>query len=348
MRRAAARRRIADAHQRGDAPGAKIVAGYARRRRTPSRSPASIGCHLHQRRPNAAPDVHHRWKPFARAATPKASQRRSHRETISQASSAASRRPRSSCSRRRRCAGSARRAASRCSVQDRAGRRPAAAAWRVARSVTRIAGRRAAGRLNGVFTTFGANTPQLYLDIDRTKARMLNVPLDRRLRHAAGQSRRRLRQRLQRLRAHLSGAGAGRRAVPRRSREHPAAKVRNATGELVPLGIARRHQGDGRPATCAALQHVHAVRSRADPQAGVAPARPRHHGGDWPSAAAGRHRLRVDRARLPGAGGGQHGDLHFRAVRCCSSSWCWRRQYESWTLPLAIILSCRCAVLSRA
>jgi len=28
-----------------------------------------------------------------------------------------------------------------------------------------------------VFTTFGANTPQIYLDIDRTKARMLDVPL---------------------------------------------------------------------------------------------------------------------------------------------------------------------------
>jgi hydrophobic/amphiphilic exporter-1 (mainly G- bacteria), HAE1 family len=31
--------------------------------------------------------------------------------------------------------------------------------------------------LSRVFTTFGANTPQVYLEIDRTKARMLNVPL---------------------------------------------------------------------------------------------------------------------------------------------------------------------------
>src|SRR5215211_3617329 len=31
--------------------------------------------------------------------------------------------------------------------------------------------------LSRVFTTFGANTPQIYLEIDRTKARMLNVPL---------------------------------------------------------------------------------------------------------------------------------------------------------------------------
>lgn len=31
--------------------------------------------------------------------------------------------------------------------------------------------------LTGVFTTFSANTPQVYLDIDRTKAQMLNVPM---------------------------------------------------------------------------------------------------------------------------------------------------------------------------
>jgi HAE1 family hydrophobic/amphiphilic exporter-1 len=32
-------------------------------------------------------------------------------------------------------------------------------------------------KLERVFTTFGVNTPQIYLEIDRTKARMLNVPL---------------------------------------------------------------------------------------------------------------------------------------------------------------------------
>jgi HAE1 family hydrophobic/amphiphilic exporter-1 len=45
------------------------------------------------------------------------------------------------------------------------------------------ASRELIGRSNGneklarVFTTFGANTPQIYLEIDRSKARMLNVPL---------------------------------------------------------------------------------------------------------------------------------------------------------------------------
>ena len=32
-------------------------------------------------------------------------------------------------------------------------------------------------RLSRVFTTFGANTPQIFLEIDRVKARMLGVPL---------------------------------------------------------------------------------------------------------------------------------------------------------------------------
>jgi len=36
---------------------------------------------------------------------------------------------------------------------------------------------RADQRLTGVFTTFSASTPQIFLEIDRTKARMLNVPI---------------------------------------------------------------------------------------------------------------------------------------------------------------------------
>ncbi|HRE32836.1 MAG TPA: efflux RND transporter permease subunit, partial [Candidatus Berkiella sp.] len=31
--------------------------------------------------------------------------------------------------------------------------------------------------LTGIYTTFTANTPQVFLDIDRAKARMLNVPI---------------------------------------------------------------------------------------------------------------------------------------------------------------------------
>ena len=59
-------------------------------------------------------------------------------------------------------------------VQDRAGHGPRALQEATDRLVD-------AGRsdpaLTGVFSTFRASTPQLYADIDRVKANMLNVPL---------------------------------------------------------------------------------------------------------------------------------------------------------------------------
>src|SRR3712207_1664396 len=60
------------------------------------------------------------------------------------------------------------------SVQDRAGEglRPLLAAANEA-----IGRANRDPRLSRVFTTFGTNTPQIFLEIDRVKARMLNVPL---------------------------------------------------------------------------------------------------------------------------------------------------------------------------
>src|SRR3712207_9438927 len=60
------------------------------------------------------------------------------------------------------------------SVQDRAGEglRPLLAAANEA-----IGRANRDPRLSRVFTTFGANTPQIFLEIDRVKARMLAVPL---------------------------------------------------------------------------------------------------------------------------------------------------------------------------
>ena len=40
-----------------------------------------------------------------------------------------------------------------------------------------IGGARRNPNLLGVFTTFTAGSPQIFLDIDRTKAQMLNVPI---------------------------------------------------------------------------------------------------------------------------------------------------------------------------
>ena len=64
--------------------------------------------------------------------------------------------------------------------------------------------------LTQVFSLFETSTPQLYLDIDRTKAQMLGINVARRIRRAADLYRLGLRQRLQSVRAHLPRDRAGR------------------------------------------------------------------------------------------------------------------------------------------
>ena len=86
-----------------------------------------------------------------------------------------SRRRSSSRSRRRRFAASASAAASRCRSQDRGDvGRDDAAAGRAARSSTPPAASRSLAALN---TTFRPGVPQLYVDIDREKVKLLDVPL---------------------------------------------------------------------------------------------------------------------------------------------------------------------------
>ena len=85
--------------------------------------------------------------------------------------------PSCSCSRRRPCPASAPAAASRCYVQDRAGPRPPRArSRRPGRSPARPT---QTPGLVQVFTLFNTATPQVYADIDRTKAEMLGVPITR-------------------------------------------------------------------------------------------------------------------------------------------------------------------------
>ena len=64
--------------------------------------------------------------------------------------------------------------------------------------------------LAGVFTTYGASTPQVYLKLDRERAETLGVVDRRYLQRAADDDGRHLRQRLQPLRPHLAGQGPGR------------------------------------------------------------------------------------------------------------------------------------------
>jgi multidrug efflux pump subunit AcrB len=69
--------------------------------------------------------------------------------------------------------------------------------------------------LERVFTTYNANTPQLYLDIDREKLQTLGVDLSDVLQRAAIRARQLLRQRLQPVRPNLAGADPGRGIRPR-------------------------------------------------------------------------------------------------------------------------------------
>jgi multidrug efflux pump subunit AcrB len=87
-----------------------------------------------------------------------------------------------------------------------------------------------------VFSFFETSTPQLYLDIDRTKAQMLGDQRAGRVQRAADLYRLVLRQRLQPVRPHLPRHRAGRERLPPRSQgraQHPGAQH---NGDTVPLG----------------------------------------------------------------------------------------------------------------
>ena len=108
--------------------------------------------------------------------------------------------------------------------------------------------------LAGVFSSFNINVPQLYADLDRTKAHAAGRRRAGRVRHHADLSGLALCQRLQPLRPHLRGDRPGRHAVPLARRTISCAcRPATSTGEMVPLGaIVRRHAKPPAPtAPCA-------------------------------------------------------------------------------------------------
>ena len=81
-----------------------------------------------------------------------------------------------------------------------------------------------APELAGVFTSCQVNVPQLYADIDRTKARQLGVPVTDVFDTMQIYLGSLYVERLQQVRPHLLGARAGRCAVPRARRGHRPAE----------------------------------------------------------------------------------------------------------------------------
>ena len=158
----------------------------------------------------------------------------------------------------------------------------------------------------------------------RSRAREeLRRGADRRLRDAAGLSRLALRERLQSLRADLSGQRAGRVGVPSAARADPPSRDAQRERRDGAAGIA----GDGvaqlRARSGDALQRLSGRRdqrrSRARIQLGAGAGRDRRrpaHG-----AAAG-HDLRVDRAGVSGTARGQHDAASCSRSACCSSTSC--------------------------
>ena len=96
--------------------------------------------------------------------------------------------------------------------------------------------------LGGVQTLWRANVPQLYVDVDREKAKALGVPLDEVFNTLAATLGTLLRQRLQQVRPHLAGADVGRAAA---TASAPTTSARSTCardkGEMVPLSaLAQR------------------------------------------------------------------------------------------------------------
>ena len=108
-----------------------------------------------------------------------------------------------------------------------------------------------------VNSSFRPGVPQLYVDIDRVKVKTLDVPLTRGVRHAADVPGLGLCERLQQVRPHLPGARAGRARVPRSSRDDiERLEVRNARGQMIPLGSVAEGRAIVRSADHSPLQPV--------------------------------------------------------------------------------------------
>jgi HAE1 family hydrophobic/amphiphilic exporter-1 len=197
-----------------------------------------------------------------------------------------------------------------------------------------------------VFSTFGANTPQIYLDIDRTKARMLNVPLA---------------NVFNTLQVNLGGAYVNdfnafgrvyqvRAQADERFRLDREAilrlKVRSAAGDLVPLGSLVNIRDTAGPDLVQRYNMYPAVPIQGDAKPGVS-------SGDALNAME-----RVVNSSVPPGVGYEWTDIAFQekatgntAVFIFALSVLFvflvlAALYESWALPLSIILIVPMSVLS--
>jgi multidrug efflux pump len=228
-------------------------------------------------------------------------------------------------------------------VQDRSG--AGLTALQAATEALAAAGNQQPG-LVGLYTPFRANTPQLYADVDRTKAKMLNVPLDTlfdTLQVYMGSSYVNDFNLLGRTYRVTAQAEGGFRAGPE---DIAKLKARSATGAMVPLGSLveiRRTTGPDR-----------VLRYNMYPAAEI-------NGDTAPGYSSGQAIATLERLAagvLPRGMGFEWTDLAYQEnlagnIALFIFPLCvlfvfllLAAQYESWVLPLAIILIVPMSLLS--
>jgi HAE1 family hydrophobic/amphiphilic exporter-1 len=199
--------------------------------------------------------------------------------------------------------------------------------------------------LSRVFTTFGNNTPQIYLDIDRVKARMLDVPLA---------------NIFNTLQVNLGGAYVNdfnvfgrvyqvRVQADERFREQREdilrLKVRSSTGALVPLGSLVTVRDTAGPDLVQRFNMFTSVPVQGDTARGI-------------SSGVGLSTMEQLAANLPQGIGYEWTEIAFQeratgntaiyvfALGVLFVFLVLAAQYESWALPLAIILVVPTGVLA--
>ena len=208
-------------------------------------------------------------------------------------------------------------------VEDRAGHGPPALQQAAAAIMARAA---QTPGLTNVFTLFETSTPQVYLDIDRTKAELLGVNVQDVFDALQVYHRLDLRQRLQPVRPHLPGHRAGRRGrTARRSPTCSRSACATSTATWCRSAPSPRC-ATFRPVPGAALQSLSRGRGGRRRRARLF-AGPGHRGDGAARRrdAAGRLRLRMDRRSPSSRSGPATPRSSPSCWRWCSCSWCWRR-----------------------
>ena len=145
----------------------------------------------------------------------------------------------------------------RVQAHGRGSRRPGTCRFSINRPTSWFEKLKKQPSLVGVSTQFRSATPQLYMDIDRTKVASLGIPLNDVNRHASDLSRLALRQQFQRLRPPLASQRPGRGRLPQPGRRHQFIEGPKQPGANGPAGRVGQRPRNRRADFRQPLQLVH-------------------------------------------------------------------------------------------